>query len=989
MKIAQVIHARFLSVETGMKMQSLPVSERVVSLAFSRDGKTLAAASNGTTFSSSTKGDQVIQLWDMGNLQASPVKFPAPGIHSVTFSSDSRTLAWGCYGQTLCFMDRATGKDQRPIASHCGAITSLVYLPDGKRLISASEDGTIRIWDATTGESLSVLQGHVCDIFGLALFPNGKLLASCGRDGTFRVWDVDRGKGLSVLKDEGNSVVAAAFSADGKYLASGGDRGVIFMRDPATGNVLEELAAHSISSIAFSPDGKTVAALTAYDQRLVFQDVVTKKVKELHVETGGTCVTYSPDGKILAVACHETLLLLDTATGGVLRSLPGHFNNRGCVVFSPNGRYLASVCDGWGRQADRSIRVFEVATGTEIYSFKKELPIFAAAFSPDGSKLAVGGADATALILDMNNLTGKKRRDQLTEKELVAHWESLGDAHAGKAYEARGDFLQAGQNAVAFFAKRLQPSPAIDAKRVENLIKDLDSDSFKVRDKAFKDLGQLGDLVREPMRKALATNPSEELRQRLQLLIGKLNQLSTSQLRSLRAIEVLENIGTPEALKIIERLTQGNSDSLLTIESRAVIARREKRSAPLPQNPIAQEIPAPDNQPLLPPGPVLPDLDGDPMPPGAIARLSSARWRLTNDPRRIVVSADGKMLAVVNSYLGVEMLDSQTGRRIERTTKGFINWGTDRFMGVALSADWRKVAAHEEGDRSGPGLMLLDRDKAEKAKIYFGRKSESYPLVPEEVEESGGYSSTADEWLSAGCFSPDGKTLVGSLRFEWQCSGGKVTKEVKESHIIAWDTSTGKEIWKTLTPAIRIHTILFSPDGKTMTVVDQAGVAFWDFATGRQLRRWQSNDPLFSACYSPNRSWLATGSKEEMLLWEVATGKVSRRLAVSGKQIKAIAFSPDGKFLAGGADRTIRFWDPLTGKSHGDCSAFPSPVEAIAFSGDGKTLFSGHNLENVLRRWDVVSRKPVGETNNPISPICMLSFSRDNRTILASSPAGG
>ena len=149
------------SVATGKKLHSLHVSERVVSLAFSTDGKSLAAASNATTGSSSTEGDQVIQLWDLGNLAAPPVKFPAPGIDSVIFAPDGKTLAWGCLG-TLCFMDRTTGKDLRPTASHRGPIKSLVYLPDGKRIVSASEDSTIRIWDAATGEPLSVLHGHGC-----------------------------------------------------------------------------------------------------------------------------------------------------------------------------------------------------------------------------------------------------------------------------------------------------------------------------------------------------------------------------------------------------------------------------------------------------------------------------------------------------------------------------------------------------------------------------------------------------------------------------------------------------------------------------------------------------------------------------------------------------------------------------------------------------------------------------------------------------------
>ncbi len=233
------------SVATGKKIHSLHVSERVVSVAFSADGKTLAAASNATPFSSSTDGDQVIQLWDLTNLQAPPVKFQAPGIHSVMFSPDGKTLAWGCHGQTLCFMDRSTGKDQRPTASHRGAIKSLVYLPDGKRIVSASEDGTIRIWDAETGESLGVLHGHVCEIRGLALFPNGKLLASCGRDGTFRLWDIEHGKRLSVLKEEGTCSGCRRVFGGRQAVGQRRLRGVIFLRDLATGKVLEEFEADS------------------------------------------------------------------------------------------------------------------------------------------------------------------------------------------------------------------------------------------------------------------------------------------------------------------------------------------------------------------------------------------------------------------------------------------------------------------------------------------------------------------------------------------------------------------------------------------------------------------------------------------------------------------------------------------------------------------------------------------------------------------------
>jgi hypothetical protein len=93
---------------------------------------------------------------------------------------------------------------------------------------------------------------------------------------------------------------------------------------------------------------------------------------------------------------------------------------------------------------------------------------------------------------------------------------------------------------------------------------------------------------------------------------------------------------------------------------------------------------------------------------------------------------------------------------------------------------------------------VFDRDKAKKVKIEFLRTKESYPPVPEEVEESGSYSSGSMQYLSALAFSPDGMTLVGSVRFEWECSGGNIVKELKETHLVAWNASTGKEIWKSL-----------------------------------------------------------------------------------------------------------------------------------------------------------------------------------------------
>ncbi len=486
------------------------------------------------------------------------MKFQAPGIDSVTFSPDGKTLAWGCYGQTLCFMDRATGKDLRPTAE-----------PSRGHQISclSSRRQTHRFGKRGRHHShLGRRDGRIAQCFARPCWrsPWTGPLPERQAAGVLRPgWHLPSlghrtaARALAVLNDEGNSVVAAAFSADGKRLASGGNRGVIFLRDPATGKILEEIETDSIASLAFSPDGKTLAVVSDHDEKLLLQDLVTKKVKEIPVEGGGTSVAYSPDGKMLAVGCNETLLLLDTATNRVLKVC------RGTVI--------AAAASSSRRTAD-TLPAFPMA-GAELPTAafaslkspaarrstpsRRSCPSSPPHFRPMVPSWPSAAPMRRRVILDLNNLTGKKRREQLTENELSAHWESLAAADAGKAYEARADLLHAPKSAVPFLAKRLQPAPAIDAKRVESLIKKLDSDVFRERDQASKELEELGELVREPLRKALAADPPPEARQRLQALLGKLDQFTPSQLRTLRAIEILESIGTPEALRIIDRSDEG------------------------------------------------------------------------------------------------------------------------------------------------------------------------------------------------------------------------------------------------------------------------------------------------------------------------------------------------------------------------------------------------------------------------------------------------
>jgi hypothetical protein len=115
---------------------------------------------------------------------------------------------------------------------------------------------------------------------------------------------------------------------------------------------------------------------------------------------------------------------------------------------------------------------------------------------------------------------------------------------------------------------------------VNRLIADLGDEDFDKREKATRELRALGDAVELRLRQALDRNPSAENRRRIEDLLARLDEAAPSgeALRALRAIEVLEHIGTPEASRLLKALADGAPEARLTREAKAALQRLEKRS---------------------------------------------------------------------------------------------------------------------------------------------------------------------------------------------------------------------------------------------------------------------------------------------------------------------------------------------------------------------------------------------------------------------------
>jgi HEAT repeat protein len=156
-------------------------------------------------------------------------------------------------------------------------------------------------------------------------------------------------------------------------------------------------------------------------------------------------------------------------------------------------------------------------------------------------------------------------------------WAELAHTDAQRAGAAMTALLQTPQQASSLFAHKLQPVSAVAPERVARAIADLDGNEFAVRERAARELEQLAELAEPAMRKALAGKPSLEGRRRIEALLDKLDHPSPEQLRRLRAVEILELLGTPEARKLLQRLADGAPKARLTQEAKASLERLAQR----------------------------------------------------------------------------------------------------------------------------------------------------------------------------------------------------------------------------------------------------------------------------------------------------------------------------------------------------------------------------------------------------------------------------
>jgi WD40 repeat protein len=569
---------------------------------------------DGKAVITSDRDDRMTRIatWDAATRKKlKEIKIPRELGEQARRSPDGKLFATAKRGEMLCLWDAATGERRMAGAGLTGQVTGLAFALGGEMLITAS-GGDVRTWEAEAGARRGSLPAG---LRGIALLPGRRELLVT--EGGFHRIEVATGKQVGepfappnltgMLAGDAFQLWDAVGSADGRTIVGRGlVRGpgrktplaYLVIWDIRTGKVTTEYAPAEPLTEALSADGRvgnsavTTARPNPDEQaRKYFPNEYLTDVKCFDIATGRAMSAFrlpqeyryhsvlSPDGQTLAVVTIKrgavpaqppaelNVRLYEVRTGKERRVIPlkspGHYDPA-TLMFSPDGRLVAV-----SRLSNR-IEVFDTARDREVASFGGiESASYTLAFRADGRRLATGHADGTVLAWDVPAPPKPPAVDSA--------WTDLASDDGGKAFAASWA-LVSDPVAVKLLGERLKPADPAVIERVKALVADLDSKSFKVREEAARELAGLVEVADPILQTAIRGKVSDEQQARLKAILEPPAVVRSPELlQTLRGIETLERIGTPEARAVLQKLAEGPAELRPTVEARAALERMKVR----------------------------------------------------------------------------------------------------------------------------------------------------------------------------------------------------------------------------------------------------------------------------------------------------------------------------------------------------------------------------------------------------------------------------
>jgi WD40 repeat protein len=937
---------------TGEKVAKLEAASHAV--AFAPAGNVLATGG-------------AVALWDAGKRRKlrGLEEHVANGA-ALAFSRDGKVLATGNKDGLLRLWDTVTGKELSDPRAHQGVVRAVAFAPDGGLVASASGiDGTLRLWGVATGAQLRKVVVRTkkdyawgdTDLKSVQFAPDGKTLALTTNAGVVRIYDVVTGRPVRELAHEGSFVRSVAYSLDGKYLASSGwHEQAVRVWEAATGRLVYKIVPQDrdgeVHAVAFSPDGKLLATGSSGrgldrekgEETIHLWDLATGQLVR-KFRTGRYPVIYlafTGNGKWLVSSAWRSregspIEVWDVATGKLIRDFPApqvngnNWRESVPIALTPDGKLLATA------GADNEVVLWELATGARVRRLRGHKgPVSALAFAPDGHTLVSASHDTTLLLWRLAAPEEKKPAPPKAPeaKKLQAYWEALGERDPEAAYRAAWALVRAGDAAVPLLNGRLGPAQARDPARIPELVRQLGSARADERAAAANELRLFGATAEPALDAALRGKLPLAVRRQVERLLEVLADvpIAPEELQRARALQVLEWLGSPAALALLEALGKGHPTAPQTQDSLAALDRPKVRRQAKVIHLLTEEDLEQARHPL----------------PGSRAQrvVMDQGGRVTV----IVMAPDGRTVVTGSDDGSLVLRAAGTGKDLRRFAghQGGVE-------GAALSADGSRLAAACADGRvwlweTASGRRLHALKGHDKAALCVAFAPDGRTLA------SGGADGSIRLWdvergverhriatsvpkVTAVVFTPDGKQLLsGGLVAEQDAIGGGV-RFTQPAPVHVWEAGSGKPVRKL---SVRGSSLALSPDGETLlagglfclTAQHHKGAAFirqgdaslfpatqmrwYDLARARVRRLLQGRGGAATFAADGRTLLLVNGDDRhhDPFMWgtsrigaggdpepavrlvEAATGE--QRLSAPGREVTAAALSPDGRTLVWG-----------------------------------------------------------------------------------------
>ncbi len=571
-------------------------------------------------------------------------------------------------------------------------------------------------------------------------------------------------------------------------------------------------------------------------------------------------VAYSRDGKLLAAGSWDrTITLWEAATGRVIRRMTAgaHVD---ALAFGPDGRTLAS---GDSRAI---VTIWDVATGQPIRALRghKE-PIFQVAYSADGRILVSAGSEKDGFLL-WNTETGQLLR---------------------RIDSPPADFaLGAGDRtlvAIASGRKKVQAWDVATGAPAGTVLDDAGPGVFNA-------IALSGD------RKLLAVGRDDGTIQLVEAATGRLIQ-SFRDHRNPVPIHFLEftpdgrslaSIGGPSPVVLMWEIPSGRL--MRTLQGRSVTFQAVALS--------------PDGVHLA----------------GAGHDSTIQVWDTTRDPEARSLDHSGRAYSVAfapdGSYFAATIED-----------------GTVALRDAATGQVTRTLAGHDGAVLS----VAIDREGRRAATGGVDRTVRIWELATgRQLRKLQGHSGT----IHGVAFSPDGRTVV---------SAGH------DRTVRLWDAEAGREVGKLEGHIAPVFAAAFTPDGRTLVTSGKDDFLLtWDVETGRRRSAIPTASRGVDAmAVDPDGFTIASAGEDGTIrLWNLADGRPIRTMSGHSASVNALRFSPGGRrLISAGDDRTVRVWDTTSGRGLMVLRGHTGSILGLAFSPDGRRIASAGSDRRV-RLWE-------------------------------------